>query len=281
MGSPGWNGRFSTIFWRSLCDPPQTHIPVQSKNLPLIIELAGPEGASAVVGKSPSCGWVEPSVRGMYLFFSLILSPVLFPMQVVRTLALVFAVLLAVRLLHSKCKDRRMLPVCLQDSVKAGRSALCDWFAWAVGWGWCLVHPMALRMRDGHRCWEVSACLLREMRWEESNLLHAVSGSLMQSPGALKALAWTSSFVVLQTDWPPCLCPARSTPPPLRYVGWCSQRLPSSFRREKSTDNVRKYLSVVKSIAYAFCAFFWQCILELMEDKILFLPRDGIPECLK
>lgn len=64
-------------------------------------------------------------MRGMYLFFSLILSPVLFPMQVVRTLALVFAVLLAVRLLHSKCKDRRMLPVCLQDTVKAGRSALC------------------------------------------------------------------------------------------------------------------------------------------------------------
>lgn len=64
-------------------------------------------------------------MRGMYLFLSLILSPVLFPMQVVRTLALVSAVLLAVRLLHSKCKDRRMLPACLQDSVKAGRSALC------------------------------------------------------------------------------------------------------------------------------------------------------------
>lgn len=122
-GSLGWNGCFRMIFWHSFSDIPQIHIHMQSKNLSLIINLAGPKGASAVVRKSQSGAWVEPSVRGMYLVLSLMLSPVLFPTQVVCTLVLVFAAWFAVGLLCSKRKNRGMLPACFQDVVKVGRSS--------------------------------------------------------------------------------------------------------------------------------------------------------------
>lgn len=52
------------------------------------------------------------------------LKPCLFPMQVVHMLVLVFAVFFAVWVLHSKCKNRRMLPACFQDMAKVGRGSL-------------------------------------------------------------------------------------------------------------------------------------------------------------
>lgn len=47
---------------------------------------------------------------------------------------------------------------------------------------------------------KISVCLVREIRWEESNLGNVASEGMMQSPGELKVVTRASCFAASQTD---------------------------------------------------------------------------------
>lgn len=148
----------SEWFFDMASDLPEVHIHMQSRNLPLTDHKPGRSQGSECCDEKEPVLWVSGGFYVWYVrLFVPIFKPCLFPMQIVRTLVLVFAVLFSEWILYSKCKNRRMLPACFQDVAKVGRGSLA---LYVVFWLVCMSSrlrmmfslPYILRMWDQHCC---------------------------------------------------------------------------------------------------------------------------------
>lgn len=158
MGSPGWNACFWMIFWHSLSHLPQKHIHVQSKNLPRIINLAGPEGVSAVMGEKEPALWMRGAFCVWYVSF---LVPNFKPGLLSYAGSTCVTAGLCCYLLSGCSGQGVRAGECYLHAFKTwwkqAEVHLCcvwfaDWFASTAGWGWCLVYSIVLQMRGWPCC---------------------------------------------------------------------------------------------------------------------------------